>query len=950
MSSTANERVAIVTVHGVADQLPGQTVRELARLLCHGADGPPRYGEGETHGVLIAVAPLPAHAVHAPPAAPAAAPGKTEGARLPRPGAPSDFYRSETQSGAGGTTPRGRAARSADDLGITLTDYLLSRYQPAERDALYESTRIALKRRADGRAVDLYELYWADYSRLQPGGARALSATYQLLFHLSTLARDVVDQVVLAGHATRAPRAWGLLQLLHAWSAWLLRAPAALLQMAMVLLFAFGMAALVPEAQQTLVLSAVAGATAAILGGMALLAWLRPPDAVQRGKAVACAVAAVASAVVAVAAITVPWGFPWLYFGTAALATGAIGLALVWRFGRVAREVKAVGALVMVALVASLFARGHRNLGHATTQVQWMLDSALNTGEYSARRPAVLVERAGGDADRGAAPRVRARARGAARGARIRRHRAPRHDPVDRAVRAAEPAALVRAVVSGRLRARRPLLHPGIQRGRVSGGERLPREPGQGRRHAVHAARAVRRDPRRHRGARTRAGAARGTGADAELVDGRPAPAAAQWSARLGAWLGRARRLLQSIFSWFVPLLAIAGGLLFLAFILQRLLALPPMLSWLDATQGETLVDAGKWLAGGAVTITALGARFTKTFGKLRVALDAILDIDNYFRDPPDRRPPRARIFSRFAALLWHLRERGYMRIVVVSHSQGTVISADLLRYLSVNGACRRCSATCRCRSSRSARRCATSMRSAFRFSTVDRRGRRVRRRPPAATSSVSRSGSTPIARATTSAGRCGPRRTIREAYAVAAVAADGEVPRSAPLTAPSSASAQARTRTTSATTPSHWRLRSTGWSAGIEPAARAARRYASVRGADPAQGATTGEEPMSAIEKLADPAQAARTVRAPRGAAITCRNWLIEAAYRMIQNNLDPEVAERPEDLVVYGGIGKAARNWECFDAIVASLKVLENDNHCWSSPASRSGCSGRTPMHREC
>src|SRR5665213_1999821 len=70
-----------------------------------------------------------------------------------------------------------------------------------------------------------------------------------------------------------------------------------------------------------------------------------------------------------------------------------------------------------------------------------------------------------------------------------------------------------------------------------------------------------------------------------------------------------------------------------------------------------------------------------------------------------------------------------------------------------------------------------------------------------------------------------------------------------------------------------------------------------------------------------------ARTVRAPRGTTLTCRNWLIEAPYRMIQNNLDPDVAERPEDLVVYGGIGKAARNWECYDAIVAALKELEAD-----------------------
>lgn len=71
----------------------------------------------------------------------------------------------------------------------------------------------------------------------------------------------------------------------------------------------------------------------------------------------------------------------------------------------------------------------------------------------------------------------------------------------------------------------------------------------------------------------------------------------------------------------------------------------------------------------------------------------------------------------------------------------------------------------------------------------------------------------------------------------------------------------------------------------------------------------------------------APRLVRAPRGTQLTCKSWLTEAPYRMIQNNLDPEVAERPQELVVYGGRGQAARNWECFDAILAALKQLEAD-----------------------
>src|SRR5688572_2601322 len=78
----------------------------------------------------------------------------------------------------------------------------------------------------------------------------------------------------------------------------------------------------------------------------------------------------------------------------------------------------------------------------------------------------------------------------------------------------------------------------------------------------------------------------------------------------------------------------------------------------------------------------------------------------------------------------------------------------------------------------------------------------------------------------------------------------------------------------------------------------------------------------MSANRK--DPS---RTIRAPRGTTLSCRSWLSEAAYRMLQNNLDPDVAENPAELVVYGGIGRAARDWPSYDAILASLRTLGDD-----------------------
>ena len=69
------------------------------------------------------------------------------------------------------------------------------------------------------------------------------------------------------------------------------------------------------------------------------------------------------------------------------------------------------------------------------------------------------------------------------------------------------------------------------------------------------------------------------------------------------------------------------------------------------------------------------------------------------------------------------------------------------------------------------------------------------------------------------------------------------------------------------------------------------------------------------------------KNIKAPRGNELSCKGWIQEAALRMLMNNLDPEVAEKPEELIVYGGYGKAARNWDSYEAIVKSLKLLEDD-----------------------
>jgi urocanate hydratase len=82
----------------------------------------------------------------------------------------------------------------------------------------------------------------------------------------------------------------------------------------------------------------------------------------------------------------------------------------------------------------------------------------------------------------------------------------------------------------------------------------------------------------------------------------------------------------------------------------------------------------------------------------------------------------------------------------------------------------------------------------------------------------------------------------------------------------------------------------------------------------------------------------------------MTCKSWGAEAALRMLMNNLDPEVAEDPANLVVYGGSGKAARDWPSFQAIVATLRRLAPTRRCWCSRASRWGCSAPRARRRAC
>ena len=676
----------MVVVHGIADQRAGQTVRELARLLCQGGEGEPRYVQGEMHEVLVPVAKLEPGGVASPASTQSSAGGapKAETSRR-RPGTPSGFYQAQRSAPVDAIPDS-----SAHDLGLALNDYLLGRLELPEREALYESTRVSLRRRANDRPVDIFELYWADLSRLGEGGVRALSALYQLFFHLETLAADIVDQVSLS---VGGGAAWRLLQRMHAWLAWLMKGPAALLQLSLLLLVLFGAAGLVSIDQQAQVLAALFAGGAIVLIALAALAWLRGTSLTGRwAKLLLLLAAALACSVAVVVALGAERELLRMHFGAGALVVAVVGAWMIERYARVTRGVRALGHLLVAVTVIGLCVDGRALLPHVSSQFEWMLTAAFNVGEWLLAAMLLVW-----------AVYVVVQTTALVLGLWLGRG-------VDHAARQSLDTSRLAVVGSTALFAVLSLVLWSVISyvvgHQLNGFMYLPVLIGRGYRSGE-----IYLDARIQTlgGFFTPLVLAFTALASAMLlvlvpslleeisptrnVDSRGRRReAVVWSERLGKWLDGGLRWLKRMFAIAVPPGAIIGGALYLAFVYQEFAfsagaageSAKRIAGWLEYLQGDTLVAAGKWLAGGALTIAALGSRFTQTFGRLRVTLDAVLDVDNYFRDPPNRQPPRARIYSRYASLLAYLRDRGYARVVIVSHSQGTVISADLLRYLHV--------------------------------------------------------------------------------------------------------------------------------------------------------------------------------------------------------------------------------------------------------------------------
>ncbi|RYF37328.1 MAG: hypothetical protein EOO25_19430, partial [Comamonadaceae bacterium] len=207
--STPAERVAVIAIHGVADQKPGTTAREVASLLINAGHLEARYTEGSCDSFIVPVPPLASKvSAHRRPV-PAGMPPVVKALRQ---SARSDFQREQWTAAppTGGETAPAPARQLAEaDAGIAFTDYLLFK---AERNGTvneaYEATRIRMTRAprdgAPGRQVDVHEMYWADLSRLSGALPRIVTEIFTMVFRLSRLGRDTVDQAARAARQRHA--------------------------------------------------------------------------------------------------------------------------------------------------------------------------------------------------------------------------------------------------------------------------------------------------------------------------------------------------------------------------------------------------------------------------------------------------------------------------------------------------------------------------------------------------------------------------------------------------------------------------------------------------------------------------------------------------------------------------------------------------------------------------
>ena len=800
----SSDRIALIAVHGVADQKPGGTARALVELLVasppedpmatapNGAAPPQRvrYAAVSEEHFEIPVDPLEPHSDKTVPRGDATPRGEDRPAfKAFLQSFRSDLQRADwcAAEGAGAAWNERHATRHEDaaDRGLATTSYLLTKHidNGAQREA-YETSRIGLEREAGGRRsrIDVYEMYWADLSRLSGTVPRIVTELFTMVFRLSKLGRDTVDEAL--GPVTGVRNAdqegkgraflWWLVGWLQRGLDWLFANGLALLFLQLLLLTAmlagFGLALTIdPILVHRVPCGALAiagvlwlayrhrdGKVSTLLGPLAvvvvgavpLLRWseaqpwvtaalvlggvtwlneagLRVADdrfpfirSVGRWLWVVTLLVVMAGAwrdlgtpvpapttpypsvgperfalhawmhgalfatEVVLAVVKVWWEVAgvllvawfvvgWMvasgqgYEAKASIATGRLGLAI--SLGTFLTMTMAGWALLSTALDLSTtriaYAPCIFPIGAPSTTTSSAPAVAAPASSAALKTPAPLVaaeaqapsnvclwmsadmEKKRGGGGRAAGPST-------AKQYLEDRYRA------STAAFAALALLLITLVVylavmflpsvlaelKVLVQARREAFHRKVRKVRK-------------------VAKCVQDDPAHD--------------PDAALRGLR--------NRRLGRWLTGGYRNLD------VVVFVIAGGGIFVGLIVAALFA-GVLGTGSDIESRSTLASQAllKPLVISAASIAAvftlLGGLLSKYAPAIRAPLDVVLDVDNYFRDFPRSNICRARIFSRYAALLRHVRAQGYERIVIVAHSQGTVISAELLRFLSSDG------------------------------------------------------------------------------------------------------------------------------------------------------------------------------------------------------------------------------------------------------------------------